>query len=116
MLDTAMLADSIYDQENRVWGHDGDNWEGLRGDSASSITPWEEHGRGRSRDYHGLRDVIRARDACGWIKTGTKIGSVKSKNNAIKRTMIIMVLATTNLTGSGHQKRDTSQEALRHIP
>jgi hypothetical protein len=41
---------------------------------------------------------------------------VKSKNNAMKGTMIIMVFTMTNLIGSGHRKQDTSQEALRHIP
>jgi hypothetical protein len=49
-------------------------------------------------------------------KAGTKTGSVKSKNNAMKGTMIIMVLTTANLTEKGHQKRDTSKEASRHIP
>jgi hypothetical protein len=49
-------------------------------------------------------------------KIGAEIKSVKSKNNTRKWTMIIMVLTTTNLTGSGHQKGDTSQEASRHTP
>jgi hypothetical protein len=50
------------------------------------------------------------------LKAGTKIRSVKSKNNAMKGTMIIMVLTVTNLTGSFPRKRDTSQEASRYIP
>jgi hypothetical protein len=49
-------------------------------------------------------------------KAGAEIRSVKSMNNAMKGTMIIMVLTTTNLTGSGHRKWDTSSEASRHIP
>jgi hypothetical protein len=49
-------------------------------------------------------------------KASAEIGSVKSKNNAMKGTMIIMVFTMTNLIGSGHRKQDTSQEALRHIP
>jgi hypothetical protein len=49
------------------------------------------------------------------LKTGAKIGSMKSKNSAMKGTMIIMVLTMTNLTGSVHQKGDTSQEASRRI-
>jgi hypothetical protein len=49
-------------------------------------------------------------------KAGAEIGSMKSKNSAMKGTMITMVLTTTNLIGSGHRKRDTSQEASRHIP
>jgi hypothetical protein len=36
------------------------------------------------------------------LKTGAEIGSVKSKNSAMKWTMITMVLTMTNLTGSGH--------------
>jgi hypothetical protein len=35
-------------------------------------------------------------------KAGAKIGSAKSKNSAMKGTMIIMVLIMTNLTKSGH--------------
>jgi hypothetical protein len=50
------------------------------------------------------------------LKTDAEIGSVKSKNSAMKGTMIIMVLTTTNLIGSVHQKGDTSQEASRCIP
>jgi hypothetical protein len=49
-------------------------------------------------------------------KTSAEIGSMKSKNSAMKGTMIIMVLTTTNLTGSIHQKGDTSQESSRLIP
>jgi hypothetical protein len=41
-------------------------------------------------------------------KAGGEIGNVKSKNNAMKGTMIIMVLTTTNLTKKGHRKWDTS--------
>jgi hypothetical protein len=50
------------------------------------------------------------------FKGDAKIGSVKSKNSAMKRIVISMVLSMTNLTGSGHRKRDTSLEASRHIP
>jgi hypothetical protein len=42
------------------------------------------------------------------LKTDAEIRSVKSKNSAMKGTMIIMVLAMTNLTRSIHQKGDTS--------
>jgi methyl coenzyme M reductase subunit C len=48
------------------------------------------------------------------LKIGVEIRSVKSKNSAMKGTMITMVLITTNLTGSDHQKRGISQEASRH--
>jgi hypothetical protein len=37
-------------------------------------------------------------------KVDAEFRSVKSKNSAMKGTMIIMVLTTTNLTGSGHRK------------
>jgi hypothetical protein len=50
------------------------------------------------------------------FKADAKIGSVKSKNGAMKRIVISMVLTMTNHTGSGHQKWDTSQGASRHIP
>jgi hypothetical protein len=42
------------------------------------------------------------------LKSGIKIGSVRSKNNAMKGTMITMVLTMINLIGSGHQKWETS--------
>jgi hypothetical protein len=42
------------------------------------------------------------------MKTGTEIRRVKSKNSAMKGTMITMVLTTNNLTGSSHQKWDIS--------
>jgi hypothetical protein len=41
-------------------------------------------------------------------KADIEIRSVKSKNNVMKGTMIIMVLTMTNLTGSGRRKWDTS--------
>jgi hypothetical protein len=69
LLDAATVADTIYDQEDGDQGHDDDHRESLHGDSASSITPWEEHGRGCNRDNHDLRDVICARDARGRIKS-----------------------------------------------
>jgi hypothetical protein len=40
------------------------------------------------------------------LKTGAEIGSVKSKNSEMKGTMITMIHTMTNLTGSGHQKKD----------
>jgi archaellum biogenesis protein FlaJ (TadC family) len=47
------------------------------------------------------------------LKTGAEIGSMKSKNNTMKGTMITMVLTMTILTRSGHQERDIFQEASR---
>jgi hypothetical protein len=48
------------------------------------------------------------------MKTDAKIGSMKNKNSMMKGTMITTVLTVTNLTGSSHWKRDTSQEVARH--
>jgi hypothetical protein len=67
MLDATMVADPVYDQEDRDRGHDDDHREIFRGDSAS-ITPWEECDWGRNRDNRDLRDVIHARDAHGRIE------------------------------------------------
>jgi hypothetical protein len=43
MLDVVTVADPVYNQEDGDQGHDDDHRESLRGDSASSITPWEMH-------------------------------------------------------------------------
>jgi hypothetical protein len=42
------------------------------------------------------------------LKADAEIEGMKSKNSVMKRTMITMILTTTNLTGSAHQKQDTS--------
>jgi hypothetical protein len=42
------------------------------------------------------------------LKAGAEIRSMMSKNSAMKGTMIIMVITTTNLTGSGHRRQNTS--------
>jgi hypothetical protein len=68
MLDAAIVADRIYDQEDRDRGHDDDHRESPRRDSASSITQLEEHGRGHNRDNQDLCDIIRGRDAHGQIE------------------------------------------------
>jgi hypothetical protein len=73
MLDAWMVADLVYDQEDGDQGHDDDHWESLHGDSASSITPREECGRGHNRDHRDLRDVIRAKDARGRIESQPKV-------------------------------------------
>jgi hypothetical protein len=39
-------------------------------------------------------------------KADSVIESVKSMNSVMKKTMIITVLTTTNLTGNGHWKQD----------
>jgi hypothetical protein len=50
------------------------------------------------------------------LKTSAVIRSEKSKNGTMKGTMITMVLTTTNITGSSHQRRDISQEVSRRTP
>jgi hypothetical protein len=50
------------------------------------------------------------------LKAGTKIESVKSKNDMIKETMITTVLTMTNLTRSSHRKWETSQEVSKCTP
>jgi hypothetical protein len=39
MLDATMVADLVYDQDDKDRSHDGDHWDSLHGDSASNITP-----------------------------------------------------------------------------
>jgi molybdopterin-guanine dinucleotide biosynthesis protein len=68
MLDVATIADPVHDQEDGDRGHEDDHRQSPHGDSASSITPLEEHVRGRGRDNRDLRDVIHDRDACGQIE------------------------------------------------
>jgi hypothetical protein len=63
MLDVAIIADPVYDPEDRDRGHDDDHRESPRGDSANSITLLEKHVRGHNRDNRNLHDVIRSRDA-----------------------------------------------------
>jgi hypothetical protein len=58
-----MVAVLVYNQEDEDPGHDDDHRESLPGDSASSITPQEEDGRGRNRDNCDQRKIIHARDA-----------------------------------------------------
>jgi hypothetical protein len=48
-------------------------------------------------------------------KDGAEIGSVMSRNNATRGTMITMALTMTSLTGSIVLKDDTFQEASRPI-
>jgi hypothetical protein len=68
MLDAVTVADPVYNQEDGDQGHDDDHRESIRGDSASSITPWEMHSRGHNRDNRDLHDAIHARDTCSQIE------------------------------------------------
>jgi hypothetical protein len=44
ILDTAMVADPVHDQEDGAQGHKDDHRQSPRGDLTSSITRPEEHG------------------------------------------------------------------------
>jgi hypothetical protein len=68
MLDATIVADPVHDQEDDDQGHEDDHQQSPRGDSACSITPPEEHGRGHGRDNYDLCDVICGRDARGRIE------------------------------------------------
>jgi hypothetical protein len=49
MLDAATMVDPV-DRDGKVRGHELDHQYSPRGDSASSLTPSEERGRGRDQD------------------------------------------------------------------
>jgi hypothetical protein len=68
MLDATTVPDSVHNQEDGDQGYDGDHQESLRGDSASSITPWEERDQGHIRDHRDLCEIIHTRDARSRIK------------------------------------------------
>jgi hypothetical protein len=85
MLDVAIVADPVYDQEDRDRGHDDDHWESLHGDSASSITPPEERGWGCNRDNRDPCDVIRDRDARGRIESGRRNREREEQEQHVER-------------------------------
>jgi hypothetical protein len=68
MLDAATMVDPVHDHEDRVRGHELDHRQSPHGESASSITPLEERGRGHDRDDHDLHDTICGRYARGRIE------------------------------------------------
>jgi hypothetical protein len=63
MLDAAIVVDPTLDRDDEAWGHEHDHRQSPHGDSASSLTPLEEHDRGRDRDDQDLCNIIRRRDA-----------------------------------------------------
>jgi hypothetical protein len=63
-----VMLDAIHDQKDEDHGCENDHWHSPHGDSANSITPPEEHGRGHGRDNLDLCDVICGRDARGRIE------------------------------------------------
>jgi hypothetical protein len=68
MLDTATMVDSALDLGDRWQGQDPDHHQSPCEDSASSITPPEEHDRERYRDDRDLCNVICNSDACDQIE------------------------------------------------
>jgi hypothetical protein len=50
MFDVATVVDPDLGRDGEVWGHDLDHRQRPRGDSASSLTPIEEHGQRRDWD------------------------------------------------------------------
>jgi hypothetical protein len=43
MLNAATMVDPALDRDDKAWGQDLDHWQSLHEDSASSLTPPEEH-------------------------------------------------------------------------
>jgi hypothetical protein len=68
MLDAAIMVDLVLECGDGAWGQDPDHLQSPRGDSPNSITPLEEHDRGRDRDDTDLHNVIHNRDAHDWIE------------------------------------------------
>jgi hypothetical protein len=67
MLDVVTMVDPVPEHGDGVRGQDLDHRQSPHGGSASSLTPPEEHGRGRNQDDKDLCDVIHNRDACDQI-------------------------------------------------
>jgi hypothetical protein len=67
MLDAATVVDPVLDRDDKVWGHELDHQQSPCGDSASNLTPPEEHDQRRDPDDRDLRDVIHGRDVHGRI-------------------------------------------------
>jgi hypothetical protein len=85
MLDAATVADPFHDKEDEDQGHEDDHRHSPCGESASSITPPEERGRGHDRDNYELRDVIRVAEmhAAG-LKTGADIKRVMTRSSVMR--------------------------------
>jgi hypothetical protein len=69
MFDAAMIADLVHDQGDGDRGHNDDDWQSPLGDLASSITLLEGH----AGDNCDLCDIIRDRDAHGWIESRHRV-------------------------------------------
>jgi hypothetical protein len=68
MLDVGTVDDLALDHGDKAWGDEHDHRQSPHEDSASSLTPSEEHGQRRDQDDRDLHDVIRSRDAHDWIE------------------------------------------------
>jgi hypothetical protein len=116
MLDVVIVADPVYDPEDRDRGHDDDQQESLPGARPAASL----HRRCAAEDTMETTAIYVTSSATEMhvaeFKAGAEIRSVKSKNSAMEGTMITMVLIMTNLTGTGHRKQDTSQDASGHTP
>jgi hypothetical protein len=107
MLDAVIVADPVYDQEDRDQGHDDDQQESLPGARPAVSL----HRRCAVEDTMETTAIYVTSSATeihvAEFKAGAEIRSVKSKNSVMKGTMITMVLIMTNLTRSGRRKQDT---------
>jgi hypothetical protein len=72
MLDATTVVDPVLDRDGEVRGNGLDHRQSLHGDSASSLTPLEEHDRRQDRDDQDLCDVIHGNDAHNWINNRRK--------------------------------------------
>jgi hypothetical protein len=68
MLDAAIMVESVRDHDDGNRGQELDHRLSRCRDSASSLTPPEEHGRRCDRDDRNMCDVIHDRDARCWIE------------------------------------------------
>jgi hypothetical protein len=68
MLNAATVVDPALDCDGEARGHEQDHRQSPHRDSASSLTPLEEHSQRRGRDDRDLCDIICVIDAHGWIE------------------------------------------------
>jgi hypothetical protein len=116
MLDAAAVADPVHDQEDKDRGHEDNHQHSPHGDSANSITPWEECGRGHGRDNRDLRDIIRGRDAHGRIENLHREWERDEQEQHDERDYDYYAPTMISLTGNILLKEDTFQEASKLIP
>jgi hypothetical protein len=69
MLDATTVVDPVLNHDDEAQGQDLDHRHSPHRDSASSLTPPEEHDRGHDREDRDLHDVIHGRDASGQINS-----------------------------------------------